>query len=348
MVDSLAEIASEQQGLLRELFLLLSPFQIVSLKMSKSAKDIGNIQNRENAIYIGNIPFDSNVDDLIQIFEKLGNIRGFRAPTDPETGKLRGFAFLEFDDKANVQLAMKHFIGTVFNGRPLRIDCASKPEQETKVFSTDINWGVDCDPKEAPQKIAQVINGFSPEMIQTILVDMGQCMLQNPQETRRFLHRNPQLAYGLLLCAVRAGKVTKDEAQSMLYEDTSTTALYPAPSSSQHFQSSSLGPPPPPMFGAPTMLGPPPPFPGAASGINRSPKISSSRKSPKYRNTPGSSTASPMDYEAARGSRTPDGDSDAAKAQLFARLQSMTKEDFDKLPVDTREKLLKLKASFSS
>jgi RNA recognition motif-containing protein len=72
-------------------------------------------------IYVGNLPFSASEDDVRDLFSQYGAIHSVKMITDRETGKPRGFCFVDIDqDAANV--AIEALNGKDFQGRNLRVN----------------------------------------------------------------------------------------------------------------------------------------------------------------------------------------------------------------------------------
>ena len=79
-------------------------------------------------IYIGNLPFTANEDEVRQLFEAHGSVHSVDLIADRETGRPRGFGFVEMeDDQAGA--AITALDGTDFGGRSLRVNEA-RPRRE--------------------------------------------------------------------------------------------------------------------------------------------------------------------------------------------------------------------------
>ena len=74
-------------------------------------------------LYVGNLPFNINEDDVRDLFEPHGTVHSVRLITDRETGRRRGFGFVEMDEQGAVA-AKEALDGTDFGGRNLRVDDA--------------------------------------------------------------------------------------------------------------------------------------------------------------------------------------------------------------------------------
>jgi RNA recognition motif-containing protein len=78
-------------------------------------------------IYVGNLPFDTDEGAVEQLFSEFGEVSSVALPTDRETGRPRGFGFVEMgnDDAAK---AIQTLDGTDFGGRRLNVNEA-KPRE---------------------------------------------------------------------------------------------------------------------------------------------------------------------------------------------------------------------------
>ncbi len=73
-------------------------------------------------LYVGNIPFTTTEPELREIFEKHGTLTSVNVITDRETGRSRGFAFVEFEDGASADAAQQALDGQEMSGRTLRVN----------------------------------------------------------------------------------------------------------------------------------------------------------------------------------------------------------------------------------
>jgi cold-inducible RNA-binding protein len=73
-------------------------------------------------IYVGNLPFTSNEDELRALFARHGAVESVAVITDRETGRPRGFAFVEMADASAAADAIKALDGTQLGGRALRVN----------------------------------------------------------------------------------------------------------------------------------------------------------------------------------------------------------------------------------
>ena len=77
-------------------------------------------------IYVGNIPFTSTEDELRELFGRHGSVDSVAVITDRETGRPRGFAFVEMSEESAASDAIRALDGTELGGRPLRVNEAQE------------------------------------------------------------------------------------------------------------------------------------------------------------------------------------------------------------------------------
>jgi RNA recognition motif-containing protein len=80
-------------------------------------------------IYVGNLVWDCTADDLLALFQEHGNVARAQVITDRETGRSRGFGFVEMNDDAEAQRAIDALNGADYKGRPLTVNEA-KPRED--------------------------------------------------------------------------------------------------------------------------------------------------------------------------------------------------------------------------
>lgn len=81
------------------------------------------------SIYVGNLSFEATQDDLTQVFAEYGTVKRVQLPTDRETGRMRGFAFVEMSTDAEESAAIEALDGAEWMGRDLKVNKA-KPREE--------------------------------------------------------------------------------------------------------------------------------------------------------------------------------------------------------------------------
>ena len=73
-------------------------------------------------LYVGNLPFSTTDEQLRDMFEPHGRTQSVNVIVDRETGRSRGFAFVEFETDEGAQAAREALDGKDIEGRPLRVN----------------------------------------------------------------------------------------------------------------------------------------------------------------------------------------------------------------------------------
>jgi RNA recognition motif-containing protein len=78
-------------------------------------------------LYVGNLPFSATEESLSEKFSSCGTVESAKLVTDRDTGRSRGFAFVEMATDAEAQRAIDSFNGSDFGGRSITVNEARPP-----------------------------------------------------------------------------------------------------------------------------------------------------------------------------------------------------------------------------
>lgn len=79
-------------------------------------------------IYVGNLVWECSSDDLIQLFSPYGQVKSSQVIMDRDTGRSRGFGFVEMPNDEEAARAIQALNGSQFKGRPLTVNEARPRE----------------------------------------------------------------------------------------------------------------------------------------------------------------------------------------------------------------------------
>jgi len=79
-------------------------------------------------IYVGNLPYDTTGDDLVQLFQTYGTVTSGQVIIDKFSGRSRGFGFVEMANNDEAQAAIDDLNGKPYGGRPLTVNEARPRE----------------------------------------------------------------------------------------------------------------------------------------------------------------------------------------------------------------------------
>jgi RNA recognition motif-containing protein len=83
----------------------------------------------EAKLYVGNLPYSARDDSLQELFSQAGNVVSANVITDRESGRSKGFGFVEMSSPEEAEKAIQMFNGYSFEGRDLRVNIA-RPREE--------------------------------------------------------------------------------------------------------------------------------------------------------------------------------------------------------------------------
>lgn len=89
---------------------------------SPRGADVSRRRAISNKVFVGNLSFDVTREELIEAFSAAGRVVDAKVPTDRETGRPRGFAFVEFESEDGAKKCIEQLNGRDLKGRPLRVN----------------------------------------------------------------------------------------------------------------------------------------------------------------------------------------------------------------------------------
>lgn len=92
------------------------------------------------SIYVGNLSYEVTQEDLERTFAEYGTVKRVQLPTDRETGRLRGFAFVEMGTEAEESAAIEALDGAEWMGRDMKVNKA-RPREDRGSSGGGGGWG---------------------------------------------------------------------------------------------------------------------------------------------------------------------------------------------------------------
>jgi hypothetical protein len=83
------------------------------------------IGSKQVSVFVGNLAFKANANDLRELFADYGDVQGVRVMTDRQTRRPKGFAFVEMDKKG-AKAAIADLDGAEFFGRDIKVNYATR------------------------------------------------------------------------------------------------------------------------------------------------------------------------------------------------------------------------------
>jgi len=173
-------------------------------------------------VFVGNIPYGVTEELIVETFSRVGQVLNFRLLYDKETGKPKGFGFLEYADADQAESAVRNMNDYELNGRKLRVDFANESNKDDKQQqsnnaqrSIDLNGqdtaqsvassalpplptGVDLPPSlTAEDSISKTLGTLPAPQLLDIVSQMKALVVSDPNKATELLKQAPQLAYAI-------------------------------------------------------------------------------------------------------------------------------------------------------
>ena len=91
-------------------------------------------------IYVGNLPYSTTADELRTMFSEHGEVSDVHVPMDRDSGRPRGFAFVEMQDDSQAQTAMDALNGTELGGRTMTVNKARERTERPRGGGGGRRW----------------------------------------------------------------------------------------------------------------------------------------------------------------------------------------------------------------
>jgi RNA recognition motif-containing protein len=105
-----------------------------------ASQDAG-VRQLNNKLYVGNLPFQTEESDLQALFSQAGTVSSINVVRDRDTGRARGFAFVEMANDTEAQTAIDQFNDRPFGGRNLTVNVARPQTPRSGGFGGGQNRG---------------------------------------------------------------------------------------------------------------------------------------------------------------------------------------------------------------
>ena len=189
-------------------------------------------QQQKHDVFVGNLAFSTTEEQLYAAFSELGRIIKIRMVSDLETGKPRGFAFIEFEDPQAALSAIRNMNDYEINGRRIRVNFSNSSHLETLAgqLGMDLSHiggqkggggggagggvggkdGVDDKTVEGvgglaavggvagSKAVASALKSMNKGEMYDVVAKLKEIADSNPEEARKLLTQHPQLSEAIL------------------------------------------------------------------------------------------------------------------------------------------------------
>lgn len=194
------------------------------------------VDRSQRSVFVGNISYEVPEEVIRQIFSKVGHVVHIKMVHDRETGKPKGYGFIEFLDVQTAELAIRNLNGYEVNGRQLRVDSAAGGDRSVDEIQQlqaalsaaqveESPYGPEPEEGRAPEAISRTVASLPPEKMFELMKQMKDVVRSNPNEAKQMLIQNPQLAYALLQAQVVMRIIDPQVAIAMLHREPAASTI---------------------------------------------------------------------------------------------------------------------------
>lgn len=222
---------------------------------------------------MGNLAFHTTEEQLHQAFSEIGRVIKVRLVTDAETGKPRGFAFVEFEDPQAALSAIRNMNDYELNGRRLRVNFSNSSHLEALAGKLGMDLSQQTQQRNqasatnqqasaGTQQVADALKGMSKGEMYDVVAKLKEIADKDVDEARRIISGHPQLPEAILFLMSKLDMV-KDNPNTAMTAAIAPPVAAPAPPRAVDPRARASDPrasntqPPAPALAAPAA--PPPP-----------------------------------------------------------------------------------------
>jgi len=316
----------------------------------------GNQQKHD--IFVGNLAFNTTEEQLYQAFSELGRIIKVRMVSDQETGKPRGFAFIEFEDPQAALSAIRNMNEYEINGRKIRVNFSNSSHLETlagqmgmdlsnvtgpkKDDSTTTNQGGDGTQSSAAvagsRAVASALKSMNKGEMYDVIAKLKEISDSNPEEARKILTQHPQLPEAILYCMSELDMIKTPVATSSgIAVPLPTPGIAPPAPSDPRARAA-----PPPQ---PVQLSDPRARPADPRAAARDPRAAAAGGAPNF--PPPPTFAAPPSMPPPPMQQPPPGVA-GLDPNLVQQVMQLTPAQISQLPPDKQQSILALRQQITS
>eukprot|EP01041_Mallomonas_annulata_P002575 gene2575-5026_t len=183
-------------------------------------------------VFVGNLSYTTTEEQLREIFSPVGPIAGIRIVTDRDTGRPRGFAFVEYLDAATALSAIRNLDGHELNNRKLRVSYSNN--SNLKDIARAMGQPVQESYQSGGKTVESVVGAMKLTEIYDILEGMKNLIDEDRgHRARALLEAHPQLVPTFIEMQKRLGMVDATGNQNNSVSNNSETINTPTSSATQ-------------------------------------------------------------------------------------------------------------------
>ncbi|KAK9376872.1 uncharacterized protein V1513DRAFT_410143 [Lipomyces chichibuensis] len=161
-------------------------------------------------VFVGNIPYDQSEEQIMDVFQSVGPVVNFRFVFDKETGRPKGYGFVEYHDSETAASAVRNLNNYELSNRQLRVDFSHESSIGPNVLTSNKTGAQDSTlpplpigtvpPPDlsTPDAISNTLSSYTAPQMLSILQELKTVVATNPAKARELLKVSPQLSYAVV------------------------------------------------------------------------------------------------------------------------------------------------------
>lgn len=313
---------------------------------------------QKHDIFVGNLAFTTTEEQLYSAFSELGRIIKVRMVSDIETGKPRGFAFIEFEDPQAALSAIRNMNEYEINGRKIRVNFSNSSHLETLANQLGMDLGTKDEPKKeaattsaggsgatassgvaGSKAVASALKSMNKGELYDVVAKLKEIADSNPDEARKLLTQHPQLPEAILYCMSEL---------DMIKNPVATAPGLPPPGPSAIPSDPRAAAVPPPAVPPPTMAMPSDPRARAIDprAVTRDPRAAAAPNfppPPNFAAPPAMPPPPTMQQPPPQQAAAPSSNVAGLDPNLVQQVMALTPQQIQLLPPDKQQSILALR-----
>ena len=187
---------------------------------------MASMNKASRTIFVGNISHEGSDEEIGALMNQIGPTVSMRIMKDRDTGRRKGFAFIEYQDADTAMNALRSLAEYDFHGRPLRVSLAQEENKPTSQRGTPpVSAGAQTR-TAVSDPVAAVVNATPSIQLFDLLQRTRDFVAQQPQQAQALLISQPPLCYALSLGLDRLlGNLVDDTETSKLSSAAESTPM---------------------------------------------------------------------------------------------------------------------------
>ncbi|KAI0462235.1 hypothetical protein LJB42_004323 [Komagataella kurtzmanii] len=175
-------------------------------------------------VYLGSLPFDQTEQQVLEVARSVGPVVDFKLFFDQETGKPKGYAYVEYQDMETAASAVRNLNNYTMGNRNIKCSYSGRLSIEDNMAESGdgiklppLPLGIDLIGTSDPTELTfKVVETLEYNKLLSVLKEARSMAKRSPLAMKKLLDENPQLAYALVHAGNLTHKMSPDDINAVL------------------------------------------------------------------------------------------------------------------------------------